>query len=109
MPRLFVVSLFAYRFRVQAKNPSLDIALWNQPRDPFCIGVNNRFSAVEQCLIELPQPVLNRIRIRIDDHYQFSSGTGLTAAILARFLYKLSPDPIFSASCARWGLPNSNL
>jgi hypothetical protein len=107
MPLVFVVNFFVHRFRVQAKNPGLNIALRNQPRDSFGIGVNNLFSVVEQCLIKLPQAFFNRICIRVYDNNQLS--LGMTAAILARFPYELSPNPILSASRARRRLPNSYL
>ncbi len=52
--------------RIQAENPSLDITLWNQPRNLVPLNIDRLPPAILQCLIELRQSILNRMNIRID-------------------------------------------
>ena len=107
--RPFIVRFFVHRSFVQAENPGLNIALWNQSRDSLGISINSPFSVIKQRLIELAQPLLNRASIRVNYHDQLSSGPGLTTAICTYLDGELIPDPILSTPRARGRRPERHL
>jgi len=93
MPRPLVVGVFVCCLLIQTKNPCLDIALWNQPRNLLVFNINALFSTILQCLIELPPSFLNRMSVCIDYYDQRSFG--VTATVYVYFLDKRFPHPDF--------------
>ena len=84
---------------VQTQNPSFDVAFWNQPRNLFPLGVDALFPAVNQGLIELPPPILNRMSVSID--YYDQCGFGVTDTVDIHFLCKRFPHPSLGVYLAR--------
>src|SRR5205809_2512974 len=84
---------------IEAKNPGLNIAFWDQPGDLLTLHIHRLFSAVVQCLVELLQSLSNSICVCIDHHDQL--GSRMPATIYAYFLAKCFPYPILSASPPR--------
>jgi len=78
---------------IQAKNPSLDIAFWNQSGNLIVLDINALLSDVLQCLIELPPSILNGMSVCIDNYNERSFG--VTSAVFIHFREEGFPHPSF--------------